>query len=490
MICARSEVGLSRLPVTEEIAGSNPVERATDIFTLTGCFFMENIPYLLHFCTICVMISPIGLEGLRSFYNKISDNVRGRIPSVMVRNREQFNPSDSKLPKKIIALFGAAAFALGAAGCNNSESYSKPTPDTTTSTSQETQNPTSTLSPTPSPEASTTKAEKDIPQEIIDKYKDINLSDIRGLLEKEKSGEEVSYSEWRATFTKFVNENLIPEDNRISADKYEAVYTNKDNLVEDLSPVIENNVIGIFALGSMRQDSVEHGYPFSKEEMKIIDKGVLNTITAAQAKFSLGSITKYDKNEYFPNIFRIKDITNIRTEAIFEGTGKNYKGEEMPYTYYTSDPYEKGTQNHCDVKKSIARCMETNNGVDLGPNKSPSGTGSIYEANTIEISKVYEISYENTDGKQRHVPFAVRTLVNGDIDLNNLDVPGTQQVSSDLHGVDFTDVGKGIYMTPVIAGFDILTDSDMDFPFLEENGIEVTPRSVPKVAEAIENRNK
>ena len=45
-------------------------------------------------------------------------------------------------------------------------------------------------------------------------------------------------------------------------------------------------------------------------------------------------------------------------------------------------------------------------------------------------------------------------------------------------------------MTPVIAGFDILTDSDMDFPFLEENGIEVTPRSVPKVAEAIENRNK
>ena len=26
--CARSEVGLSRLPVTEEIAGSNPVGRA------------------------------------------------------------------------------------------------------------------------------------------------------------------------------------------------------------------------------------------------------------------------------------------------------------------------------------------------------------------------------------------------------------------------------------------------------------------------------
>jgi hypothetical protein len=28
IVCARSEVGLSRLPVTEEIAGSNPVGRA------------------------------------------------------------------------------------------------------------------------------------------------------------------------------------------------------------------------------------------------------------------------------------------------------------------------------------------------------------------------------------------------------------------------------------------------------------------------------
>ena len=410
----------------------------------------------------------------------------------MARNNERLNPSDSKetnpLLRKAIATLTIAASILPLSACG--ETHSKPTPDTTTSTSQETQNPASTLSPTPSPEASTTKAEKDIPQEIIDKYKDINLSDIRGLLEKEKSGEEVSYSEWRATFTKFVNENLIPKDNRISADEYGAVYTNKDNLVKDLSPVIENNVIGIFALGSMRQDSVEHGYPFSKEEMEIIDKGVLNTITAAQAKFSLGSITKYNKDEYFPNIFRIGDITTINAEVIFESTGKNYKGEEMPYIYYTSDPYEKGTQNHCNVGKSIARCMETNDGVDLGPNKSPSGTGSIYEANTIEISKVYKISFKNTDGKQRYIPFVVRAFVNGDTDPSKLNVPGTQQVSSDLHDVDFTDVGKERYMTTVIAGFDILTDSDMDFPFLEENGIKIAPSSVPEVAEAIENRNK
>ena len=169
MICARSEVGLSRLPVTEEIAGSNPVERATDIFTpRQGVFLWKNIPYLLHFCTIYVIIWSIGLEGLRSFYNKISDNVRGRIPSVMARNYE-LNPSDSKLPKKIIALFGAAAFTLGAAGCNG-ETHSEPAPDTTTSTEQEVQSPTpeTTTPPLLNPEQVRQEYREVLPQKPVD----------------------------------------------------------------------------------------------------------------------------------------------------------------------------------------------------------------------------------------------------------------------------------------------------------------------------------
>lgn len=415
----------------------------------------------------------------------------------MARNHE-LNPSDSKTSlsttakEKFLKSIATAATLLTAVSllpaCG--ETHSEPTPDTTTSTAQETQNPASTLSPTPSPEASTTKAEKNIPQEIIDKYKDINLSDIRGLLEKEKRGEEVSYSEWRANFTKTVNENFIPEANRISADKYETVYTDINNLAKDLSPVIENNIIGILALGSIRQDSVKYGYPFSVEEMKIIDKGVLNTITVAQAKSLLSSLTVYNKNDHVPNIYDIGDITDITIEVIAESTGKNYKGEETPYVLYTSDPYEKGTQNHCSVGKSIARCMETEAGVDLGPNKSPSGAGSIYEANTIEISKIYKISFKNTDGEQRSILFEVRTFVNGDTDPNNLNVPGTQQVSSDLHSVDFTDVGKGIYMTPVMAGFGVLSDSNMNIPSLQKAGVEVAPGSLPEVAEAFKNINK
>lgn len=43
---ARSEVGLSRLPVTEEIAGSNPVGPATKIAHLSVGYFCARLPQL------------------------------------------------------------------------------------------------------------------------------------------------------------------------------------------------------------------------------------------------------------------------------------------------------------------------------------------------------------------------------------------------------------------------------------------------------------
>lgn len=122
------------------------------------------------------MISTIGLSSLRSFYNKISDNVRGRIPSVMVRNHERLNPSDSEksLSKKIMALIGAAAFTLGAAGCNG-ETHSEPTPDTTTSTAQ---NPTETSPSTEkSPDKTPVSRETDV-EEMLKPLKDWNYEGI------------------------------------------------------------------------------------------------------------------------------------------------------------------------------------------------------------------------------------------------------------------------------------------------------------------------
>ena len=135
---------------------------------------MENIPYLLHFCTICVMISPIGLEGLRSFYNKIPDNVRERTPSVMIQNRERLSPSDSKTSFKEKALQGmatAAAFLAAAASLSAcGENYSEPTPDTTTSTAQEVQSPTpeTTTPPLLNPEQVRQEYREVMPQKPVD----------------------------------------------------------------------------------------------------------------------------------------------------------------------------------------------------------------------------------------------------------------------------------------------------------------------------------
>ena len=58
----------------------------------------------------------------KEFYNKIPDNVRGRIPSVMVRNREQFNPSDSSektifTRRRVIKAGGIAAAAVFVGAC-------------------------------------------------------------------------------------------------------------------------------------------------------------------------------------------------------------------------------------------------------------------------------------------------------------------------------------------------------------------------------------
>ena len=263
MICARSEVGLSRLPVTEEIAGSNPVERATDIFTLIGCFFMENIPYLLHFCTICVMISPIGLEGLRSFYNKISDNIRERIPSVMVQNRERLSPSDSKTSFKEKALQGmatAAAFLAAAASLSAcGENYSEPTPDTT-STAQEVQSPT--------PETTTPPPLK-TPEQVRQEYREVMPQkpvDVDETADKLNRGEEPL-----ETLTEFIkkqgfsfphiDEKIYTLQNCISVEK------------KDAADKLGSQVGSVIAVTSMLQNP-EYG----------LDKTSVNTITDSMAE--------------------------------------------------------------------------------------------------------------------------------------------------------------------------------------------------------------
>ena len=90
----------------------------------------------------------------KEFYNKIPDNVRGRIPSVMVRNREQFNPSDSSektifTRRRVIKAGGIALIAgvIDACSAKKAPEAKQTTSAPTESTGTEPEKPTE--SPTP-----------------------------------------------------------------------------------------------------------------------------------------------------------------------------------------------------------------------------------------------------------------------------------------------------------------------------------------------------
>ena len=157
MICARSEVGLSRLPVTEEIAGSNPVERATDNSPLDRVFFYGKYAIFIAFLyNLCHYIAN-WTEKSKEFYNKIPDNVRERTPSVMVYDPNKLNnPSGSKLDKGLTRRgFGALAVMAFAEGVASACSAKKvpdakqttPAPTDVSSIGKEPEKPTE--SPTP-----------------------------------------------------------------------------------------------------------------------------------------------------------------------------------------------------------------------------------------------------------------------------------------------------------------------------------------------------
>lgn len=130
------------------------------------------------------MISPIGLSSLRSFYNKIPDNVRERAPSVMVYNPNKLNnPSGSEtrfstlLRENTLKGIATAAALLAAvaplSACG--ETHSEPTPDTTTSTAQ---NPTETSPSTEkSPDKTPVSRETDV-EEMLKPLKDWNYEGI------------------------------------------------------------------------------------------------------------------------------------------------------------------------------------------------------------------------------------------------------------------------------------------------------------------------
>ena len=426
-------------------------------------FFIIIELYLLHLCKVYVMISTIGLSSLRSFYNKISDNVRGRIPSVMVRNHERLNPSDSKetnpLLRKAVATFTiAVAGILPMSACG--ETHSEPTPDTTTSTAQETQNPASTLSPTPSPEASTTKTEKNIPQEIIDKYKDIDLSDIRGLLEKEKSGEEVSYNEWRAKLVDLVNKTTPDENAKVVTDENGLIKTTHDNLAKDMNSATLNNIYSILYTGAIYKDSQLHSYPFSAEESEMLKNNVLN-MTTGQANSLLKALLEPGKDNY-ASLFNITPSDLILTVK-FTSSGK----KDGSYPTYAFDPSYK--TDKCSVAGNIADCKTEGyprRGVD-----------------TPETQMIVNVEHANSKGELTSTDVVARAFTDGALpeDVSDLDKPGFEPANKVWYDNRFSFGNEEIFATATLGGFSKLTKESFDKEFLIQNGKIVAPSDIPEI---------
>ena len=250
------------------------------------------------------MILPIGLEGLRSFYNKIPDNVRERTPSVMVQNGERLNPSGSEknLSKKIMALVGATAFALGAAGCNG-ETHSEPTPDTTTSTAQETQNPTP--SSEPSPEVSASSCIKfDGDQELIEDLKSAKTD-----------------GEKRNAFVEFARKQTdkpMAETNSMGT-----TTTSTVNLVDTVEQLGRDSTTTLEAALNLAADGC-----ISDDDKKFMANAFVSSSTLGQASKSLGRA--FDFAIEFPEDNEAEKNEVSCKEVLYSAEGIEINGVKQP----------------------------------------------------------------------------------------------------------------------------------------------------------------
>ena len=385
---------------------------------------MENIPYLLHFCTICVIILPIGLESLRSFYNKISDNVRERIPSVMVRNREQFNPSDSKLPKKIIALFGAA-------GCNG-ETHSEPTPDTTTSTAQETQNPTP--SSEPSPEVSASSCIKfDGDQELIEDLKSAKTD-----------------GEKRNAFVEFARKQTdkpMAETNSMGT-----TTTSTVNLVDTVEQLGRDSTTTLEAALNLAADGC-----ISDDDKKFMANAFVSSSTLGQASKSLGRA--FDFAIEFPEDNEAEKNEVSCKEVLYSAEGIEINGVKQP-PHVARDIFK--TEKEEDIDKR-------------NPLQDTSLKGGIFASQT---------ACETNDGK----PIIEQiTLVHTSYNQNSIDNLSTGE-QAEVMANPYISTESMAKNDPQYATWTILThravDPGSEIPALYE-GEQTTLGKVPAIKEAL-----
>ena len=459
MICARSEVGLSRLPVTEEIAGSNPVERATDNSPLDRVFFYGKYSIFIAFmCNLCYDIANWTVKS-KEFYNKIPDNVRERTPSVMAKNHENPNPSGSEKilsRRKAIKVLGevgtiaAAAVFVDACSAKKVPDAKQTTPVSSIGT--EPKKPTESSTP----ETKEIKINKEAVTKLYEKLN--NLKKEFDEASEDERQEKHLRSAIRAAFVEAINKETGYQSTSFDPEAG-SWRTNEENFNKTQDEMIGTLTAGLVFLGNIT--TLYH------ENESILPRTSKNDLTAKDMMgMYLDAFTAgYGRDQI--------EIFNETVEK-YPGAIENfvYKGPlgdgELPKALHISYGLRTNTDDplaNCDSENNPNQCKNIFNQagekspIDGGVHKTVEAVYPVNNTANLIIAAVNMIRVEGTD---------IRWL---NEKTNKL---GRQfSVGDPEKGYDF-------YMTPVIVWCDLSDRVSNSMP-IYDGRTPKQPRDIPEV---------
>ena len=459
MICARSEVGLSRLPVTEEIAGSNPVERATDNSPLDRVFFYGKYSIFIAFmCNLCYDIANWTVKS-KEFYNKIPDNVRERTPSVMAKNHENPNPSGSEKilsRREAIKVLGevgtiaAAAVFVDACSAKKVPDAKQTTPVSSIGT--EPKKPTESSTP----ETKEIKINKEAVTKLYEKLN--NLKKEFDEASEDERQEKHLRSAIRAAFVEAINKETGYQSTSFDPEAG-SWRTNEENFNKTQDEMIGTLTAGLVFLGNIT--TLYH------ENESILPRTSKNDLTAKDMMgMYLDAFTAgYGRDQ----IERFNETVEKYPGAIENFVYKGPLGDgELPKALHISYGLRTNTDDplaNCDSENNPNQCKNIFNQagekspIDGGVHKTVEAVYPVNNTANLIIAAVNMIRVEGTD---------IRWL---NEKTNKL---GRQfSVGDPEKGYDF-------YMTPVIVWCDLSDRVSNSMP-IYDGRTPKQPRDIPEV---------
>lgn len=397
------------------------------------------------------MILPIGLEGLRNFYNKIPDNVRERTPSVMVKNYENFNPSGSskEMPRRGFFKVLGEAGAIAAAAVLVDACSAKKVPDAKQTTPAPTDVSSIGTEPKKPTESSTpeTKEIKINKEAVTQLYRELNS--LKKELD-EASEDEIREKHLRSAIrTAFVK--AIYKETGYQSTSFDpeagSWRTNEENFNKTQDEMIGTLTAGLVFLGNIT--TLYH------ENESILPRTSENDLTANDMmKMYLEAFTAgYGRDQ----IERLRETVEKNPRAIENFVYKGPLGDgELPKALHISYGLRTNTDDplaNCDSENNPYDCKNVFNQagekapIDGGVHKTVEAVYPIDGSANLIIAAVNMIRVEGTDIRW----------------LNEKTNKFTRQFS-----VDDPEKGYDFYMTPVIVWCSTLNRVFKNMPMYDE----------------------